>query len=291
LVYDNDSNPHEAEIVGIKPSDGAYVMLYSNGALGSDGYSYIRVMKQGEAAKRHFAELERQRLEKERLGREAAELDAKVQEGIADRDTYIAMRQSGLSHGEALEKASGPMFVSLAETAKFLSKLSEFVYGFDRAYLTRLTGVLANENDKDRAALFIVNALVPYLRNSGYSSLKERFLLPSVTRIQALNTQRGLQDLHSMESSVITRRVAVQMLAASLSTSMPQLSESQKFRAQEILRGLSTVAAGSMRVREMELFFQSLPALEALILEIAQNLYLQNRAATDMLLVEYLKNS
>lgn len=225
----------------------------------------------------------------EALDRE--ELEKKAAAGAVDAQLYQRLRKEGLSHKEALDKASGPMLLAISDAEQFLDKLSQFVYRFDSIYLKKISALLVESRDKERRTLFVLNALSPYFRNSGYKGVKERFLDPSVARIEHESRNRGVTTLADIEPSLTTRKLAGYMLAVSLETAMPQLNESQKALASEILRILSNGLAQGMKYRDMVELYRILPSYRAMLLELSQNLYLQARVATDMLLLEYLENS
>ena len=216
------------------------------------------------------------------------ELKDLINKGIIDEVVYRSLRNAGATHVEAIDKASGPIFVSLERSGKFLQKLSEHVYSFDKAYVLKVKNITTDNNKNN---LFVLNALLPYLKNSGYKSIKEKYLDSSVKRIEEISSEKRIFSLRDIESTSHARALAAQMLAASLSTSIPQMSAGQKSKTQNMLQILSTILAKNMRYQDMMLFFQHAGEMESLILELSQNPYLQSRSATDMLLLEYLKNS
>ena len=110
-------------------------------------------------------------------------------------------------------------------------------------------------------------------------------------KIEDISRANGINSMRDLEATILTRKLAAGMLAASLNTSMSQLSDEQKAKAQYALRILSGMLATEMRYKDMEPFMQNATNIESLVLELAQNSYLQARTATDMLLLEYLKNS
>lgn len=285
-VLDRDTRPGDGVVLAIKANEagGYYVIQYSSGAVGADTKSYVTLIRRGEESARILAERETLRRNEEQVGKLVAE-------GILDEGAYRKLRQSGLSHEQAVEQASGPIWVSFPGTGKFVSKLSQFVYRFDQLYLTEITKLVAPGINQEKRDLFLSTALLPYLRQSGYRGVKEKYLLPSVQRLEAALNQRGVKSLHDIESTALSRRLAVYMLAASLQTAFPQMNEWQKPRAQEILRVLGDSATKGMKVKDTIALFAILPDYRALLLELAQNLYLQSRVAVDVQLLDYIENN
>ncbi|MCM2323703.1 MAG: hypothetical protein NDJ90_10625 [Oligoflexia bacterium] len=204
---------------------------------------------------------------------------------------YQAARAQGQSHRDAVEAAKGPYWYGAADTGRFLGKLSGYVYQFDAAYLQGLLKLIPSDANRERASLFIAGGLLPYLRDFGYAGLKEKFINPSVKNIQAKLGEHQITSIADTESSVFSRRLALQMLGVSLQTAMIQMDPGQKERASEALRVIAASLGGSLRVRDLGAFMSQIPALEKLLLELAQNPYLQSRAATDLGLLYHVRNS
>lgn len=284
-VFDRDTSPGDGIVLAIKANDagGYYVIQYSSGRVGADTAGYVNLVRRGEESARILAERETLRRNEEQVRRLVAE-------GILDEGAYRNLRRSGLNHEQALEQASGPIWVSFSETAKFITKLSQFVYRFDQLYLAEIAKLAAPGINQEKRDLFLSTALLPYLRQSGYRGVKEKYLDPSVQRLEAALKQRGMQSLNDIESTALTRRLAVYMLAASLQTAFPQMNDWQKLRAQEFLRVLGDSATKGMRIKDTVALFAILPEYRALLLELSHNLYLQSRVAVDMQLLDFLEN-
>lgn len=278
ILNHRDYSISEVTIAGVLPSD-RYIIRWDNGNLArAEGFYGSNL-----AAKR-----KRQRTQEE-LDRE--EVKTRASDPTFDMESYHSLRKSGLSHREAMDRASGPVWTSQANTKNFLSKLSGHVYQFDKLYLLEITKLLESGDNMERRQLFIGAAMLPYLKNFGYKAVKERYLTPSIQAIETQLASRGVKTLADIESTSLMRRLAVYLLAASLQTAMPQLNETQKVQATEILRVLADSATKGMRYRDMQALYAFIPTYRALLLELTHNLYLQARVAADMQLLDYLENS
>lgn len=283
-VHDKDSAPYDATIVGIKTVNGtSYVMQYSNGSYGVDSKNYINLVRRADEARRL-------RAEKAQTLAEQEELQRLVNDGIADEANYRALRAQGLSHKDSLDQASGPAWLGPDTTQKFVLKLSRFVYGFDRNYLNDVAKILNADASSPQKNVFVSAALLPMLRALGYNGLKQKYIDKSSDKIAAMLKAYNMSSIADIESSALTRRLALQLLAASLNSAMIQMNDSQKASAQEILRALGDTLATGLRYRDMGQILRLVPSYKQLLLELAQNPYLQARAATDMGLVNYLEN-
>lgn len=219
------------------------------------------------------------------------EISQLVRERIADVNVYNQARANGSDHKTALLLSSGPAWYALEQTPAFFTKLGEFVYRFDAAYMASLITILPADATREQSTKFVLAALLPYLKHFGYQSMKGRYIDTSVNRIEGMLKASGYGSIHQIESSMQTRKLCMQMLAASFQSARDVLNETQRERANTLLAAIGKTLAGSMRVREMEELFRNLPEIESLIKEMAQNPYLQGRSATDLLVLEYLKNS
>jgi len=234
----------------------------------------------------YFSAKEAKRIEKEKN-----EILEALKSGLFDIALYETLKKEGLAHSEALEKAMGPILTDLNGTSKFLVKLATHLYRFDSDYLLKINSLIGNDFNSEKKSLFILNALSPFLKNLGYSSIRENYGLPALNKTEEINKQFHLQHILNIEATTVMKNTALQMLAFSLVSSQSQMSGAQKEASTILLKILSDVLATKLQSNDMEIIRQSLPKFESLILELSQNPYLQSRAATDMLLLEYLKNS
>ena len=288
-VYDSDSSSTfgNAIIIAIKKSSGDAVFLlrYQLGSKGTDTASYLRLVKRS-------AEVLRAQAEEEKLRQEKEELANLVAQGIADETVYNTLRAQNIPHNEALERASGPTWLGPQHTEKFLLKLSQFVYQFDRLYYQELAKIVSNkDSDTERRNVFLAVALLPQLKAFSYTGLKEKHIDRSAKQIETMMNSYGMQNLQSIESSTLTRRMSLQMLAASLRTSQTQMNEGQKRLAESYLRSIGDLLATPLRYRDFQNFFRLIPEYKRLLLELVQNPYLGARMSTDMALLDYLENS
>lgn len=268
-------------VVGLYPS-GEFAIQWESGGYSSSTYEASDIAIRKTTAQ---AQAERQR------AAEWNEAQSMAQEGKLDLGIYGELRKNGAPHAEALDKAMGPVWISMAQTERFLNKLGNHVYQFDRLYLLEIAKLLAPGDHLERRRQFIGAAMLPFLRNFGYKAVKERYLNPSIQAIEKECASQGVKSLLDIESTALMRRLSVYMLAASLQTSMPQLNAAQKAEATEILRVLAESATKGMKYRDMQVLFALIPGYRSLLLELSQNLYLQARVAVDMQLLDYLENS
>lgn len=212
-------------------------------------------------------------------------------EGALDRAQYEALRRQGKNHREALLESSGPLWSSFERTENFLERLSGHLYQFDRNYLQQVKALLAPGANLERRQLFVTAAMLPYIRNLGYRSLRGPYLDRSAANMEQALREGYVQSLSDIEATALVRRMALHMLAASLQTALPQLTAAQKAAAAELLRILADLAAGKLRWRDMEPLFSALPRYRTLLLELSHNSYLQARVAVDMRLLDHLENN
>lgn len=273
LVMDRDSGPAEATVIGIK-QDGSYVLEYTTrGGRSTELESYLSLVR------------------KSSVIIENNETNQLEQQGVIDRVVYEELRRRGKNHAEAVEEAMGPVWLSLGETDRFLQRLSQSVYAFDREYYLQLANLVRGPEQKlSHRNAFVSTALLPNLRAFGYAQIRERWIKTSVLRITETLARQRVEKLADLESTATTRRLAVQMLGISLTTGMSQMNDSQRAAASVLVKSLSELAASPLRYREMESFFRWSGDLERLLMELSHNLYLQSRAATDMALLEFLRN-
>ena len=286
-IVNESYNNRVAKIVGFPLTEKNQVVISAESGstlYGSWSYNYISLRQRSE-------EVLRRKAQQEQLAREKAELDKLVSDGIADEETYRFARSSGSSHSDALDAASGPAWLGLASTEKFVRKLSRTVYNFDAQYLQKVAALLLKDKNAGRSQLFVSMALLPYLKDFGYSGTKEKYIQPSIKRMEAFLAEQQLGDFGSIESTIFSRRMALQMLAASLQTGMVQMDAGQKERANQFLRIIGDSLAGSMRIIDMRSFFDMIPEYQRLLLELSQNPYLRARSATDMGLLNHVRNS
>ncbi len=184
----------------------------------------------------------------------------------------------------------GPIFTGVADFGKFLRELSKNSYSFDANYLLEVAKI-SSAAQTEQQNLFLLNALEPYLMNFDYNGIRERYVVPALERLKAINAGRGIRNIRDVEGVFAVRRAALQMLAASLRTSMSQLNQDQKRKADELLTDLANTLSGSITLRETLKFMDRNSAkFEAFTLELAKNPYLRGQAATDLAILGYLQN-
>lgn len=277
-VNHRDYNVKTVTIAAVT-SSGNFIVKWGDGSLGP----------QGGFAAGDLAMVSRRERTQEELDRDEVEKLSK--EPGFDHSIYQAARAKGMNHRDAVEAAKGPYWVTAADTERFLGKLANHVYQFDANYLIGVQKLLPKDAQREKAAFFISAALLPYLRNFGYPGLRDKYVLPSVKNIEAQLQGQGLTAVSETESSISSRKYALQMLGVSLQTAMVQMDLSQKERAAEALRVIAASLATPMRVRDLGAFLNHAPELEKLLLELSLNPYLQGRVATDMGLLAHVRNS
>lgn len=223
--------------------------------------------------------------------RVAAETLAKS--GVLDFELYKSLKKTGASQVEALQNASGPVFVEIKDTEKFLNKLAEHVYKFDGSYLQQIAALTGNDNDLNinMRNLFIMNALAPALRNYGYANIREKFLVPSLANLDTVNAQNHINGLQDFDATAMIRRLSLQILSISLLTAKPQYNDLQNVEAQKLLQIISSALATNLRHNDMNSFYNITAEFENFELSLVQNAYLKARATSDMAILEFLKNN
>lgn len=259
--------------------DGRYIVSWADGSIGPvNGFAYSEL-----------SQITKRERSQDELDEE--EVDRLAKDPNFDINVYKNSRAAGKTHPEAKDLALGPVWTNLSDTQSFVNKLSRYVYQFDASYLQQVSRLIPNDQNRERASLFVSMALLPYLKSFGYQGLRERYVTPSSKSIEAMLQARQLTSLEAVESTIFSRRIALQMLAASLQTSMVQMDASQKERATQFLRLIGDALATPMRVRDLGDFLRAADDLQRLFLELTQNPYLQGRAAADMGILSHVRNS
>lgn len=130
----------------------------------------------------------------------------------------------------------GPSFEQLADSGAFLETLSQFVYDFDSDFLQAVHQLL----DTHRAqTVMILRALRPYLMEFGYRHLKKEYIERAIFTLDKLVREEEKSGRKSDKAS--KNSTALRLLAVSLSTSKPVLSEKAQKTAQKIVAELGSV--------------------------------------------------